>query len=517
MLLACLCVLVSFCVSYLTRRLAFRTHAIDEVRGGRKIHTQATPLLGGVGIGLSILIGLAVAWYFRLLPFDGALQLRLLGFILAICVLMVGGFIDDRFDLPPWIQVIFPIGAALAVMATGTSILEISKLHGAGIMRLDWWHADWIVLGRVLSFVFPADILTLGWLLGVTYATKAMDGLDGLVTGHTVIGAALILLLASSPLFYQPTVMILAWIVLGSFLGFLPVNLHPAKQFLGEAGSTLAGFSLGFLAIVSGAKVATAFMALGIPLVDFLLVILLRLRAGRSPFQGDDSHLHFRLLRLGFSQRQVAALFWMLAVVFGLFALGLQTQGKAILMVGVICLTALLSYGAATLQPLSSFMKKRLFFVACAITLGVSVWAVAGLWRDRVQKSATVQSIVLHERTLVLEIADTVSERTQGLSDRAYMRTDHGMLFVFPRAQVYPFWMPRMQFDLDIIWLNGDEVVDIQRLSAQRSASEEPARYTPKVAADRVLELVAGQASVYGLKIGDRVPELQIGVASDKY
>lgn len=513
MLFALYAAVASFLSSFGTRALAVRVGAMDEARGGRKIHTRTTPLLGGMGVGCVLIGVIVMASSVHLLSFDGILRQRLLGFAASIVILMVGGFLDDRYRLSPVSQIIFPILAALTVIGTGTSILEISSLQGHGVWSLDWWHGSQRILGHVLSFVFPADVLTLAWLLGVTYATKTMDGLDGLVTGHTVIGAALILLLASSPSFYQPSIIALSWIVLGSFLGFLPWNIHPARQFLGEAGSTLAGFSLGFLAIVSGAKVATAFMALGIPLVDFALVVLLRLRAGRSPFRGDDSHLHFRLLRLGFSQQQVAALFWMLACIFGLSALGLQTRGKGLLMIGLACVIVLLSLGAAAIRSLSSTARTRLFAMMCLATVIVILWSVAGLWRERADMLQTVE-ITLHGRPLVLEIADTQSKRTQGLSDRSSMRTDHGMLFVFPKPERYTFWMPRMQFDLDIVWLNGDRVVDVARFSAPKDG-EEPARYAPKEEADRVLELVAGQASVYGLVSGVDVPVLQVGTGSD--
>lgn len=508
--------LVSFFAAYATRRLAFRFEAIDDVRGGRKIHARPTPLLGGLGIGLTILLVTGITVY-GLHPslFDPLFSKRMLGFLLGIGILLIGGVLDDRYDLPPWMQILFPIAAAFSVMITGTSILEVSSLTNRGVLSLDWWHWSSTIFGQAVHFVFPADALTLGWLLGVTYATKTLDGLDGLVTGQTIIGTLLVILLAVSPRFYQPEIVLIAAIVLGAFAGFLPWNLFPARQFLGESGSTLAGFSLGFLAIVSGAKVATAFMALGIPLVDFLRVIVIRLRAGRSPFHGDDAHLHFQLLRLGFSQRQVAALFWMLALVFGLSALGLQTRGKIFLMVGLVALTFLLAFFTHLRSALSARARKYSFLSACLVTMGISVWSILGLWREHTQNMGQ-QLVRLNNRPLWIELADTPQEREQGLSDQPSMRTDHGMLFIFPKPDRYGFWMPRMHFDLDIVWLNGSRVIEMVRLPAPRSPQEEPARYTPNEPADRVLELVAGQAKVYGLEPGVQVPELQIGQVSDK-
>jgi UDP-GlcNAc:undecaprenyl-phosphate GlcNAc-1-phosphate transferase len=158
-----------------------------------------------------------------------------------------------------------------------------------------------------------------------------------------VIGAGLIAALALSPAYLQPPVAILAMIVAAAYLGFLPVNINPAKQFLGESGGTIAGFSLAFLAIVSGTKVATALMAIGLPLADISFVVLGRLLRGVSPFRGDDTHLHYKLLKAGLSQRTVVFILWGVALLFGLAALGLQTRGKILLLIALIGLTTVLS------------------------------------------------------------------------------------------------------------------------------------------------------------------------------
>jgi UDP-GlcNAc:undecaprenyl-phosphate GlcNAc-1-phosphate transferase len=108
--------------------------------------------------------------------------------------------------------------------------------------------------------------------------------------------------------------------------------------FLGEAGSTIAGFSLGVLAVISGAKLATAATALAVPLVDIVLVVTGRILRGESPFRGDATHLHFRLLQAGLTPRVAVRLIWMIALVFGLLALTLQTRGKIFLFTGLVFL-----------------------------------------------------------------------------------------------------------------------------------------------------------------------------------
>jgi len=297
--------LVSFVLCWIVRWLAKRFQAIDQPTGGRKIHQIPTPLWGGLGIGLTIII-------FVLLQ---AHSLQLWGFALGLLVLMIGGALDDRFNLKPWWQFSFIVAACAIVVATGTNVVHITNWLGGMPIELGW-------LGYVLAFV---------WLLVVTFAMKFMDGLDGLVSGQTVIGAILIALLALSARFYQPEVAVLSLIVAGAYFGFLPWNFYPAKQFLGESGATIAGFSLGFLSILGGAKLATGLMALGFPLMDAAFVILGRLSRGMPIWKGDDTHLHFKLLRAGLSQRQTVFLIWSISLITGLIALSLQSVGKIFL------------------------------------------------------------------------------------------------------------------------------------------------------------------------------------------
>jgi UDP-GlcNAc:undecaprenyl-phosphate GlcNAc-1-phosphate transferase len=322
------------------RRWALIAKAVDKPTGGRKIHHKATPLWGGLVTGTTIIVALIAILLFTN-PVIGKAELhpeQVIGFIVAILVLMIGGALDDRFSLPPAVQFAFPLAASLVIIASGSGILQVTNPAGAGVVSLVW---SKITLGS-LSLSWPADVVTILWLLMVTYAMKFLDGLDGLAAGMAAIGATLIAVLASSEAYFQPLVALLALMIAGAHLGFLPKNKE-GSMFLGEAGSTIAGFSLGVLAIISGAKVATAATALAVPLVDIVLVVTQRLIAGRSPFKGDDSHLHFRLLKAGLSQRAAVRFIWMLAVIFGLIALTLQTQGKIFLLAGLAILVLLIS------------------------------------------------------------------------------------------------------------------------------------------------------------------------------
>ena len=306
---------VSFAFAFGSKRVANMWGAMDHPTGGRKIHLTATPLLGGLGIGLALCVGVLCVLGWSEQAADPAFRIQLFGFIASIVILMIGGALDDRYNLHPATQLGFIVAACLVAVLTGTNVSRITNWSGGAPIELGGF-------GQGLAFF---------WLLAVTLAIKFMDGLDGLVTGQTIIGALLIGALALTPSYFQPQVAILAVLVAGAFLGFLPFNFHPAKQFLGESGATIAGFTLGFLSILGGAKLATGLMALGLPLMDAGIVIIGRMVRGVSPFKGDDTHLHFKLLRAGLSQRQAVLLIWTISGVTGLIALTLQSIGKALL------------------------------------------------------------------------------------------------------------------------------------------------------------------------------------------
>lgn len=324
---------LSWLLSFWSRRLSVQVNAIDQPKGGRKVHQKPTPLLGGVGIVVTILVLTIIGMHFSWFASTQIRPMQLWGFLAALVLLLLVGCADDCWDISVRIRFIAYILACVLIVVSGTSIHLITNWVGVVPVALGRW---------------TGDALTLVWMLSVLYTTKFLDGLDGLVAGQTVIGAGLIVFLTLSAAFFQPSVAILAMIVLAAYAGILPVNMDPARLFLGESGSVIAGFSLGFLSIVSGAKLATAFMAIGIPLADAAIVIIARCLRGTSPFRGDDTHLHFKLVRFGLSKRHVVMLYWCLALGAGILAFGLQTRGKFLLMVGLLIGTATLSWFAGT-------------------------------------------------------------------------------------------------------------------------------------------------------------------------
>jgi len=146
-----------------------------------------------------------------------------------------------------------------------------------------------------------------------------LDGLDGLAAGVAAIVTAVLFIHMLRVGQYSVSLLPLA--LLGTTLGFLPYNFHPARVFMGSTGSYFLGYALATLSIVAGARMATVLLMLAVPILDVGWLILVRLRRDRQPGEADRRHLHFRLIDLGFSQRQVVVGYWLLSAVFGVLAL----------------------------------------------------------------------------------------------------------------------------------------------------------------------------------------------------
>jgi len=301
-------------LTILIKRFAEIRQIVDVPTSERKIHTKPIPLLGGLAVFIAVLILMIV---FRDNLLDGRIQpFFLLAIGLGGLLLMIGGYLDDRFKLKPYLTIIWPILAALLVVFSGMEIKFITNPLG-GVIN---------ITSGILS-----SLLTFFWLMGMMYTTKLLDGLDGLVAGVTVIASVILFCVSLFWDISQSGTSILALILAGAALGFLIFNFYPAKIFLGEGGSTFLGFLLGVLAIISGAKIAAALLIMGIPILDVGWVIIRRLfKEKHSVFLADKKHLHHQLLTAGLNQRQVVFLLYFLTLLFGSVAIFQQTIGKLI-------------------------------------------------------------------------------------------------------------------------------------------------------------------------------------------
>jgi UDP-GlcNAc:undecaprenyl-phosphate GlcNAc-1-phosphate transferase len=292
--------LVSALATPMVGRLAARFGIVAEP-GGRRLHAGRIPKLGGLSLLAGYLAAIALAYW--LMPPSGDDALRLRGVILGTLVMVLGGLIDDRWELAagPQFMIQF-VGAAVAILHTifievFTNPLTVEPVH----------------------FSWPVTlVVTLLWLLGMINAVNWLDGLDGLATG---VGAIAALLFAwHSYRLGQTTVTLFPLALAGALLGFLPFNFTPARFFLGTAGAYFLGYNLATLSILSPAKIATALLVLAVPILDSVWIVVSRLRQGRSPFHGDRSHLHFRLSDGGIPTQRIVLGYYSAAVAFGLVA-----------------------------------------------------------------------------------------------------------------------------------------------------------------------------------------------------
>jgi len=235
LLSAIIAFLLAFIGTVLVKRLAFVFGAVDRPSLKRKIHKLTTPRLGGVAIFVAIVLVLFVLLFFHNLLTSGQItHWHYFGYIFGGLVLMIGGLLDDRYNLPARFTIFPPVIASVILIAFGVEIEKLTNPFG-GVVYLEAWQSDLIV------FL---------WLMVVMYTTKFLDGLDGLATSVSTVGAVMMMLLSMTVVYFQPDVALFAAVVIGAQLGFLFWNFHPASIFLGEGGSTFVGFTLGTLAVI---------------------------------------------------------------------------------------------------------------------------------------------------------------------------------------------------------------------------------------------------------------------------
>lgn len=332
-------------LTLVVKKLALKLDIVDRPNSERKIHKKPIPLLGGVAVFFSFTLLLAYYSFFTNYIIHDFIQAKfIVGIIIAALLITIGGVLDDKYNLKSRIQIIFPITAVLVIIFCGIGITHIRNPFG-GIISFNNW--EFVVLywqGLPYKITFMEDIFTFIWLMVMMYTTKLLDGLDGLVSGVSAIGALVIFGICLSPLVAQSNTGILAILLAGTFCGFLVFNWNPARIFLGESGALFAGLMLGVLSIISGSKVATTLLIMGIPLLDVVWVILRRIRNGQNPFKfADRKHLHFRLLDVGLSQRQAVLVIYGLTALFGGLAIFLQSFGKLIALVALAIVMIILA------------------------------------------------------------------------------------------------------------------------------------------------------------------------------
>jgi len=323
---------------------------MDNPDGARKLHARVIPRCGG--LAMSIGVALPVVFFLRDQP-------HLLSLLIATLIIIGFGLLDDRNSLSYRWKFFGQIIAVLLVLHGGLAI------HRVPLLGLET-APDWLA--------YP---LTFFFILGVTNAVNLTDGLDGLAAGTTLITLAIIAVFALQTE-NQDTALI-ALTVIGGVLGFLRYNTFPAQVFMGDTGSQFLGFVAACLSIqvtqseFSAISPAIPLLILGLPVLDTLTVMGIRIAERRSPFSPDRNHLHHQMIALGFRHNEAVAIIYLLqTALLGLaFVLCYASDGVLLLVYALFCVSLLSALYLArraqwrfrTEHPEQPFIDRRNIFL----------------------------------------------------------------------------------------------------------------------------------------------------------
>lgn len=314
-----LAAIITYLLTPLVRDLAIKAGAVTAIRS-RDVHLEPTPRWGGLAMWLSMALTLVIVNYLPLVHKSFGSEAT--GIFLSGTFILLLGLLDDRFDLDPITKF---AGQALA----------------AGILLIYGVQILWLPINGITTL--PTNIgqlLTILFVMVVINAINFVDGLDGLATGIVMICAASFfafsyLLAVINGLNRAGAPSLITAVVIGLCLGFLPHNFHPAQIFMGDSGAMFLGLMVSASAItLTGQVDASAiteengssallplllpFTVLAIPLLDFAMAILRRVKAGRSPFSADREHLHHRIMRFGLTQQRTTIVLYLWTAMFAL-------------------------------------------------------------------------------------------------------------------------------------------------------------------------------------------------------
>lgn len=287
-----------------------------------------TTRLGGTAIIVSFLLAIFLNGN---LVFDNLKW----GIVISSLVILFFGIYDDFKNLSWKKQLAVQMIAALIMVYAGLTVDYIANPFGGAEFRLDQFQYPIPDLGRgqASNIQYPifGSLFIIFWIVSFMNVVNWLDGLDGLAGGVGAIGAIILFILSVSDLVNQPPLGIISIALAGAILGFLLFNFHPAKIFMGTSGSFFIGFMLAVLAIFSGGKIATALLIFGFPILDAVWVVAGRVKSGDSPFKGGDRrHLHYKLLKRGWSEKKVIMFIYAICALFGIMALVSQSLEKVL-------------------------------------------------------------------------------------------------------------------------------------------------------------------------------------------
>lgn len=275
------------------KKIAVQIGAVD-MPGGRHIHKKPTPKLGGLGIFLGYLLGYMIF---------GEPSAQMNSILIGSFIILITGIIDDIVELKPSIKFAGQLMAALVIAIYGGILLK-----------------DVSAFGIYLDFGIMSYPLTIFFILGCVNCINLIDGLDGLSGGISSIYYLTIGIIATMQGKHGLD-FVLAFVMLGSTLGFLVHNFNPAKIFAGDSGSNFMGFIIAVIALlgfknVTMTSLIVPLLLIAIPILDTLFAIIRRFLKGESISKGDSYHIHHQLLRRNLSVRQTVLIIYLVDILF---------------------------------------------------------------------------------------------------------------------------------------------------------------------------------------------------------
>jgi UDP-GlcNAc:undecaprenyl-phosphate GlcNAc-1-phosphate transferase len=351
----------TYLLTPLVRRGALATNAMHAARA-RDVHVQPTPLLGGLAMYGGLAAGLLVANQLSYLRAAFPSPRTVPGLLLAGGLLVVTGIIDDRWGM-----------GAISKLA--------AQVAAGGILVWSQVVLSWVPEPSGGVFVLPPQLgLTLTILIVVITinAVNFIDGLDGLAAGIVAIAACSFLVYSYTlarvvGIHSQSVPTLVAALLAGMCVGFLPHNFYPARIFMGDTGAMLIGLLLAYVPLSSTALLDPNVLLhyshtvnryptvlplllpvaiLIIPYADLLLAVVRRTRAGMSPFAADKKHLHHRLLSVGHSHRQSVLIMYLWAALFTASVTSLSLVRTDLIVLVVLTLVAVLALLPVTMPRL---------------------------------------------------------------------------------------------------------------------------------------------------------------------
>ncbi len=289
------------------------------------------PYYGGLAIFLVFLISILLY-----VP----LTYEIIGLLLASAIIVTVGFFDDLLNLSPFLRIFIQIISCIILIYFGVGILSVN-LPFFGVVDFSIY--------KIFGVAILGALFTIFWVIAILNTMNFVDGIGGLSSGVSFIaGLAIFSLSINQNLHENPETQIgvatIALILAMISFAFLIFDFPRPKILMGDSGSTFLGFMIAVLAIFSGGKVATAFLVLGIPILDMVWVVLRRFFSGQKIWKGDRKHLHHRLIEWGFSNRAVVLMYLAVTSLLAISSVILVSgQQKFFMMIALVFLMIILA------------------------------------------------------------------------------------------------------------------------------------------------------------------------------